>query len=265
NGYSLKDKNKGKTDKTGHRNGKSVKSRSQRRVHLKWANPYPNSDESGFTHGGFSPFEDLSEADHLRDDDHEFLVPGTRCRAAFRLPSPDFMCQARRNLSQAHLTDYVPVRSMILLTIHNDGGYDGVMRKGRWKLMGIEDDDMELRMRRRMRMPKMDVVITEAEEEHLLLPTRITIQEPLQVPALVDSEHHPPVPYSIIGPIEAALIRMSVEAASYFSIFTTITTPSLLSPTRPDAPPPLPTSAPTSFPPLLVEADPRLTYHLGWG
>ncbi|GJU67929.1 hypothetical protein Tco_1254188 [Tanacetum coccineum] len=39
-GYSLKDKNKAKTDKTEHGNGMSVKNRSRRRVHLKWANPY---------------------------------------------------------------------------------------------------------------------------------------------------------------------------------------------------------------------------------
>ncbi|GJT48975.1 hypothetical protein Tco_0975132 [Tanacetum coccineum] len=31
--------------------------------------------------------------------------------------------------------------------------------------------------------------------------------------------------------------------------------PFILSPTRPDAPPPLPTSAPTSFPPLLLPSD----------
>ncbi|GKE23809.1 hypothetical protein Tco_1435321 [Tanacetum coccineum] len=42
NGYSLKDKNEAKTDKTEHGIGKSVKSRSQRRVHLKWTNPYPS-------------------------------------------------------------------------------------------------------------------------------------------------------------------------------------------------------------------------------
>ncbi|GKE34230.1 hypothetical protein Tco_1453552 [Tanacetum coccineum] len=42
NGYSLKDKNKGKTDKTEHGNEMSVKSQSQRRVHLKWTNPYPS-------------------------------------------------------------------------------------------------------------------------------------------------------------------------------------------------------------------------------
>ncbi|GJS52613.1 hypothetical protein Tco_0625975 [Tanacetum coccineum] len=41
NEYSLKDKNKAKTNKTEHGNGKSVKSQSQRRVHLKWANPHP--------------------------------------------------------------------------------------------------------------------------------------------------------------------------------------------------------------------------------
>ncbi|GKD66503.1 hypothetical protein Tco_1308611, partial [Tanacetum coccineum] len=40
NGYSLKDKNKAKT-KPG--NGMSVKSRSQRHVHLKWTNPYQSS------------------------------------------------------------------------------------------------------------------------------------------------------------------------------------------------------------------------------
>ncbi|GJT72123.1 peroxisome biogenesis protein 5 [Tanacetum coccineum] len=41
NGYSLKDKNKAKIDKTEHENGKSMKDRSQRHVHLKWANPHP--------------------------------------------------------------------------------------------------------------------------------------------------------------------------------------------------------------------------------
>ncbi|GJX85612.1 hypothetical protein Tco_0336386 [Tanacetum coccineum] len=51
NGYSLKDKNKAKTDKTGHGNGKSVKSqiRSQRRVHLNWVNPeFHNEVSSGW-------------------------------------------------------------------------------------------------------------------------------------------------------------------------------------------------------------------------
>ncbi|GJT53705.1 hypothetical protein Tco_0988759 [Tanacetum coccineum] len=41
-GYSLKDKNQAKTDKTKHGNRQSVKSQSQRRGHLKWANPYPS-------------------------------------------------------------------------------------------------------------------------------------------------------------------------------------------------------------------------------
>ncbi|GKF07501.1 hypothetical protein Tco_0041725, partial [Tanacetum coccineum] len=40
-GYSLKDKNEDKTDKIRHGNGKSVKSQSQRHVHLKWTNPHP--------------------------------------------------------------------------------------------------------------------------------------------------------------------------------------------------------------------------------
>ncbi|GJY86013.1 ribonuclease H-like domain-containing protein [Tanacetum coccineum] len=41
NEYSLKDKNGAKTDKTEHGNRKSIKSLSQRRVHLKWTNPHP--------------------------------------------------------------------------------------------------------------------------------------------------------------------------------------------------------------------------------
>ncbi|GKA83123.1 hypothetical protein Tco_0789871 [Tanacetum coccineum] len=41
NGYSLKDKNKAKTNKTKHGIEMSVKSRSQRRVHLKRTNPHP--------------------------------------------------------------------------------------------------------------------------------------------------------------------------------------------------------------------------------
>ncbi|GJX13641.1 reverse transcriptase domain-containing protein [Tanacetum coccineum] len=44
NGYSLKDKNEAKTDKTKHGIGKSMKSQSQRRVHLKWANPFDKED-----------------------------------------------------------------------------------------------------------------------------------------------------------------------------------------------------------------------------
>ncbi|GJV51506.1 ribonuclease H-like domain-containing protein [Tanacetum coccineum] len=42
NGYSLKDKNKAKTDQTEHGIGKSVKSRIQKHVYLKWANPLPS-------------------------------------------------------------------------------------------------------------------------------------------------------------------------------------------------------------------------------
>ncbi|GJR36765.1 hypothetical protein Tco_1212449 [Tanacetum coccineum] len=42
NGYSLKDKNKAKTDKTKHWIGMSVKNQSRRRVYLKWSNPHPS-------------------------------------------------------------------------------------------------------------------------------------------------------------------------------------------------------------------------------
>ncbi|GKA89521.1 hypothetical protein Tco_0811333 [Tanacetum coccineum] len=112
--------------------------------------------------------------------------------------------------------------------------------------------------------------------------------EPLPVPAWADSEvvqtasyishqHHPlspwsssppqiPFPLSPPSPVltapppspirslgyRAATIRMRAEAAATSHS----PPPFILSPTRPDAPPPLPTSAPTSFPPLLLPSDP---------
>ncbi|GJW14343.1 putative reverse transcriptase domain-containing protein [Tanacetum coccineum] len=62
----------------------------------------------------------------------------------------------------------------------------------------------------------------------------------------------------------AATIRMRAEAAAT-SHSLPLPPPFILSPTRPDAPPPMPTSAPTSFPPLLLPLTDRgLTLHLGW-
>ncbi|GKF53458.1 hypothetical protein Tco_0160368, partial [Tanacetum coccineum] len=46
NGYSLKDKNEAKIDKTEHGNEKSVKDRSRRHVHLKWANRMSHPTEA---------------------------------------------------------------------------------------------------------------------------------------------------------------------------------------------------------------------------
>ncbi|GJW02026.1 hypothetical protein Tco_1560882 [Tanacetum coccineum] len=63
----------------------------------------------------------------------------------------------------------------------------------------------------------------------------------------------PPSPIRSLG-YRAATIRMRAEAAAT-SDSPPLPPPFILSPTRPDAPPPLPTSAPTSFPPLLLPFD----------
>ncbi|GJR51927.1 hypothetical protein Tco_1402448 [Tanacetum coccineum] len=60
----------------------------------------------------------------------------------------------------------------------------------------------------------------------------------------------PPSPIRSLG-YRAATIRMRAEAAAT-SHSLPLPPPFILSPTRPDAPPPLPTSAPTSFPPLSL-------------
>ncbi|GJY25550.1 hypothetical protein Tco_0400276 [Tanacetum coccineum] len=65
----------------------------------------------------------------------------------------------------------------------------------------------------------------------------------------------PPSPIRSLG-YRAATIRMRAEAAAT-SHSLPLPPPFILSPTRPDAPPPLPTSAPTSFPPLLLPSDSR--------
>ncbi|GJR95091.1 hypothetical protein Tco_0267265 [Tanacetum coccineum] len=95
---------------------------------------------------------------------------------------------------------------------------------------------------------------------------RISIPEPLPVPAWSDSEvarllaiSSPPAsplspcPIRSLG-YRAATIRMRAEAAAT-SHSLPLPPPFILSPTRPDAPPPLPTSAPTSFPPLSLPTD----------
>ncbi|GJS42752.1 putative reverse transcriptase domain-containing protein [Tanacetum coccineum] len=98
---------------------------------------------------------------------------------------------------------------------------------------------------------------------------RITIPEPLPVPAWSDSEvarllaiSSPPAsplspcPIRSLG-YRAATIRMRAEAAAT-SHSLPLPPPFILSPTRPDAPPPMPTSAPTLFPPLLREDRPEV-------
>ncbi|GJZ08047.1 hypothetical protein Tco_0542330 [Tanacetum coccineum] len=92
---------------------------------------------------------------------------------------------------------------------------------------------------------------------------RITIPEPLPIPSRFDYEDSyplsplspvltapPPSPIRSLG-YRAATIRMRAEAAAT-SHSLPLSPPFILSPTRPDAPPPMPTSAPTSLPPLLL-------------
>ncbi|GJS01223.1 putative reverse transcriptase domain-containing protein [Tanacetum coccineum] len=87
---------------------------------------------------------------------------------------------------------------------------------------------------------------------------RITIPEHLHIsfslsppPPVLTAP--PPSPIRSLG-YRAATIRMRAEAAAT-SHSLPLPPPFILSPTRPDAPPPLPTSAPTSFPPLSLPTD----------
>ncbi|GKD71198.1 hypothetical protein Tco_1325288, partial [Tanacetum coccineum] len=99
---------------------------------------------------------------------------------------------------------------------------------------------------------------------------RITIPEPVPVPAspLSPWSSSPPqIPFPLSPPspvltapppspirslgYRAAMIRMRAEAVAT-SHSLPLPPPFILSPTRPDAPPPFPTSAPTSLPPLLL-------------
>ncbi|GKB03761.1 hypothetical protein Tco_0831904, partial [Tanacetum coccineum] len=76
----------------------------------------------------------------------------------------------------------------------------------------------------------------------------------LSPPSPVLSAPHPS-PIRSLG-YRAAMIRIRVEAAGT-SHSLPLPPPIILSPTRPDAPPPLPTSAPTSLPPLLLPSASR--------
>ncbi|GKA52878.1 hypothetical protein Tco_0746193 [Tanacetum coccineum] len=206
-----------------------------------------------------------------------------------------------------------------------DGGDDG---DDEMDIEEDEDDDMDIEADEEDEDDEMDVEIDEeAEEEHLApaypvvvalpatapsaeetepfetdesaatppphpayrMTARITIPEPLPVPAWSDSEvarllaissppasplspwssSPPQIPFPLSPPspvltapppspirslgYRAATIRMRAEAAAT-SHSLPLPPPFILSP-RPDAPPPLPTSAPTSFPPLLLPSD----------
>ncbi|GKA41528.1 hypothetical protein Tco_0734188, partial [Tanacetum coccineum] len=180
-----------------------------------------------------------------------------------------------------------------------DGGDDG---DDEMDIEEDEDDDMDIDADEEDEDDEMDVEVDEeAEEEHsapaypvvVALPAtapsaeetepfetdesaatppphpayrmtaRITIPEPLPIPAWSDSEvarllaiSSPPAsplspcPIRSLG-YRAATIRMRAEAAAT-SHSLPLPPPFILSPTRPDAPPPMPTSAPTLLPPLLL-------------
>ncbi|GJT07928.1 putative reverse transcriptase domain-containing protein [Tanacetum coccineum] len=207
-----------------------------------------------------------------------------------------------------------------------DGGDDG---DDEMDIEEDEDDDMDIEAEEEDEDDEMDVEIDEeAEEEHLApaypvvvalpatapsaeetepfetdesaatppphpayrMTARISIPEPLPVPAWSDSEvarllaissppasplspwssSPPQIPFPLSPPLpvltapppspirslgyRAATIRMRAEAAAT-SHSLPLPPPFILSPTRPDAPPPLPTSAPTSFPPLSLPTD----------
>ncbi|GKD66851.1 hypothetical protein Tco_1308959, partial [Tanacetum coccineum] len=198
-----------------------------------------------------------------------------------------------------------------------DGGDDG---NDEMDIEEDEDDDMDIEADKEDEDDEMDVEVDEeAEEEHpalaysvvVALPatapsveetdesaatppphpayrmtTRITITEPVLVPAWSDSEvarllaissppasplspwssSPPQIPFTLSPPshvltapppspirslgYRAATIRIRAEAATSHSL--PLPPPFILSPTRPDAPLPMPTSAPTSFLPLLL-------------
>ncbi|GJU29106.1 hypothetical protein Tco_1172695 [Tanacetum coccineum] len=220
----------------------------------------------------------------------------------------------------------VRTRGRILSTDPADGGDDG---DDEMDIEEDEDDDMDIEADEEDEDDEMDVEID--EEEHLApaypvvvalpatapsaeetepfetdesaatppphpayrMTARISIPEPLPVPAWSDSEvarllaissppasplspwssspPQIPVPLSPPPPVltapppspirslgyRAATIRMRAEAAAT-SHSLPLPPPFILSPTRPDAPPPMPTSAPTSSPPLHREDRPEV-------
>ncbi|GJW05309.1 putative reverse transcriptase domain-containing protein, partial [Tanacetum coccineum] len=285
-----------------------------------------DSDESGVTHTEVSsPFEDLSDIGSPRADDHEFLelpyMPeDPYLEAALQAPpSPDYVPGPEEPEQAPPSPDYVPGPE------HADDGDDEM------DIEEDEDDDMDIDAVEEDEDDEMDVEVDEeAEEEHpapaypvvVALPAtapsaeetepfetdesaatppphpayrmtaRITIPEPLPVPAWSDSEvarllaissppasplspwssSPPQIPFPLSPPslvlsapppspirslgYRAAIIRIRAEAATTFHSLP-LPPPFILSPTRPDAPPPMPTSAPTSLPPLLLPSASR--------
>ncbi|GKD77179.1 hypothetical protein Tco_1339800 [Tanacetum coccineum] len=143
-----------------------------------------------------------------------------------------------------------------------------------------EDDDMDIDADEEDEDDEMDV---EVDEEHSAPAYPVDVALPATAPSAEETEpfetdesaatpppHHTyrmtaritipePVPYQHAPPpspicslgYRAATIRMRAKAAAT-SHSLPLPPPFILSPTRPDAPPPMPTSAPTSLPSLLL-------------
>ncbi|GJS05371.1 hypothetical protein Tco_0321879 [Tanacetum coccineum] len=210
-----------------------------------------DSDESGVTHTEISsPYEDLSDIDPEEDGDED--------------PEEDPI-------------DYPA-----------DGGDDG---DDEMDIEEDEDDDMDIEADEEDEDDEMDVEIDEEAEEEHLAPAPVTITVPKSAwsdsevarllaissppasPLSPWSSSPPQIPFPLSPPppvltapppspirslgYRAATIRMRAEAAAT-SHSLPLPPPFILSPTRPDAPPPMPTSAPTSFPPLHREDRPEV-------
>ncbi|GJT11422.1 hypothetical protein Tco_0858464 [Tanacetum coccineum] len=264
------------------------------------------------------------------------MVP--ECRSMHH-PSPDYGPESDLGRPRGRMTMRTLRDGEDPIDYPADGGDDG---DDEMDIEEDEDDDMDIDADEEDEDDEMDVEVDEeAEEEHpapaypvvVALPAtapsaeetepfetdesaatppphpayrmtaRITIPEPVPVPAWSDSEvarllaissppasplspwssSPPQIPFPLPPPIpspslplsppspvlsapppspirslgyRAAMIRMRAEAAAT-SHSLPLPPPFILSPTRPDAPPPMPTSAPTSLPPLLLPSASR--------
>ncbi|GJV50893.1 hypothetical protein Tco_1446634 [Tanacetum coccineum] len=186
-----------------------------------------DSEESGITHTTVSSlYEDLSDIGSPRADDHELLEP------PYMLEDP--YEDDDETLRRIPLT--------ILLT-----------EEMTELIMDIEEDEDVIWTSMRTTVPSAEETEPFETDESAATPPphpayhSVTITPPHRLTA------PPPSPIRSLG-YRAATIRMRAEAAAT-SHSLPLPPPFILSPTRPDAPPPLPTSAPTSFPPLSLPTD----------
>ncbi|GKA09938.1 hypothetical protein Tco_0689371 [Tanacetum coccineum] len=189
-----------------------------------------DSEESGITYTAVSsPYKDLSD---IAED------------ASPTAQSPDYVPESDPEADPRRMNDEDPEEDPI--DYPADGGDDG-------------DDEMDIEEEE---MDDMDIGAEPLRLRNYLLylpppasplspwsssPPQIPF--PLSPPSPVLSAP-PPSPIRSLG-YRAAMIRMRAEAAAT-SHSLPLPPPFILSPTRPDAPPPMPTSAPTSLPPLLL-------------